>query len=190
MASVPRAALPHGLPNRPWDDRRAIPVPLFNETPEGPDYTAIHAPTVVETAEENRCGVCGDPLDYWIAFVGGPRSAASRLYQDPPLHPACAVAALTLCPHLRLTRHRRAPEHRRRSDETVATGAYQGHVEQVVIGITRSFKTSISRGGLTFKAAPFKRTIECPYDEDGQIIVPSAARALWDEDSAGVPPEP
>src|SRR3954454_5930756 len=59
--------------------------------------------------------MCGTSLEYDIAFLGGPKGAESRSYTDPPMHVACAEAALTLCPHL----HRHAtPRGERTGDES------------------------------------------------------------------------
>jgi hypothetical protein len=42
-----------------------------------------------------------------MAFVGGPLSAAQRLYSDPPAHPECAVFSAKVCPFLAIPAARR-----------------------------------------------------------------------------------
>lgn len=48
---------------------------------------------------EHRCRVCDDRLRKY-AFVGGPLSAAQRLYADPPAHVECAEYSARVCPFL------------------------------------------------------------------------------------------
>lgn len=134
------------------------------------DFTAILGDEALRVAQEKQCGLCGEPLDYWIAFLGGPRSAEQRTYTDPPMHSECARAALSLCPHLAVTQHRRAPEHRLAGD--VATPPYfvEDKPSTWVLGITRSFTIRIfDNGTLVFFAAPWKQTETYGYGEDGVL---------------------
>jgi hypothetical protein len=49
---------------------------------------------------ERRCGVCGEPLEYWLHFVGGPPSVAHRAFFDPAMHEECARYSVAVCPFL------------------------------------------------------------------------------------------
>lgn len=51
-----------------------------------------------DCVQKKLCGMCGKPLDYWIAFIGGPESARSRAFLDPGMHVECAEYALDVCP--------------------------------------------------------------------------------------------
>jgi hypothetical protein len=106
---VTGVVLPARLNNRP-KDRRGLPIPFVQalHADGTPDFTAVDAGKAWEAGRQRRCGLCGEPLDYWIAFVGGPRSARHRQYLDPPMHSDCAFAALELCPHLAVQRAKRA----------------------------------------------------------------------------------
>lgn len=167
------AALPPGLAARPFDERRGIPVPWMNMRAEDPldvdgeptvpDYTAIWAPTVVKCAEQRLCGICGGDLGYRFAFIGGPKSAANRLYSDPPFCLPCAEAAMTLCPHIAIEHHQRAPEHRMADGASQPSGFDPSRTEEWVMGITRDFKLQFNRGVPVFKAAPFTQVRRFGY---------------------------
>lgn len=51
-----------------------------------------------ECVEEKKCAMCGYRLDYWIAFIGGPRSVRFRSFLDPAMHVECADYAMAVCP--------------------------------------------------------------------------------------------
>jgi hypothetical protein len=72
----------------------AVPMIRFvNETEGGTgDFAAIQAEKGIACAQQRLCAICGTPLQYWIAFLGGARCAEQRIYLDPPMHPACAEA--------------------------------------------------------------------------------------------------
>lgn len=151
------------LANRPHDPHRGLPVPVMNmppgsTDPSEADFTGIHAQTVYETAAQNRCGICGDSLGYWMAFIGGPKSFEARTYIDPPFCIPCAETAMRLCPHMAIRRHRRAPEHRLADDSHTPDGFDEDKPDEFIMGITRSFRIEMNRNGtFHFRAAPFKK---------------------------------
>lgn len=51
-----------------------------------------------ECVEHHKCAMCGDRLDYWIAFIGGPKSIRYRAFLDPAMHVDCAEYAMAVCP--------------------------------------------------------------------------------------------
>lgn len=51
-----------------------------------------------ECVEERKCAMCGERLDYWIAFIGGVRSVRFRSFLDPAMHIECAEYAMSVCP--------------------------------------------------------------------------------------------
>jgi hypothetical protein len=78
-----------------------LPIPFVNEFDDGSyEFGVINRRRSIQCALSRLCGMCGTSLEYDIAFLGGPKAAESRAYTDPPMHVACAEAALTLCPHL------------------------------------------------------------------------------------------
>ena len=107
----PPLQLPAALAERPIDPAFDLPVPFVNEFDDGSyDFGAINRRRSIQCALSRLCGMCGTSLEYDIAFLGGPKAAESRSYTDPPMHVACAEAALALCPHL--ARHATTPENR------------------------------------------------------------------------------
>ncbi len=115
--------LPYGLSTRPVDPRRGLPIPAVNAYPDGEvDFISINGAKAMELAVRGRCGLCGLPMSGRAAFLGGPKAAEAGLYSDPPMHEACAEAALTLCPHIARPHARRASERRREHDATHAVG--------------------------------------------------------------------
>lgn len=84
----------------PVDDR-GYPVPHSVKWIEGkPDFRVID-PVKWHAAIKHRCcGLCGQPLGVRMAFVGGDKSIANRLFVDLPMHRDCAIYALQACPFL------------------------------------------------------------------------------------------
>lgn len=175
----PAQALPEGLAKRPVDPKRKLPIPVMNMRPSDlddwdsekvADFTAIWAPTVIECGKKRLCGICGEPLGYWIAFLGGPKSAANRAYVDPPFHPSpCAVAALTLCPHIAIPHHKRAPDHRLAAETSVPAGFDASRTDEWVMGITRDYKMDVRPDSIVFRPAPFKRVRRFTYNDQGVL---------------------
>jgi hypothetical protein len=163
-------ALPPNLRERPLDHRRKVPVPWMNEEPDGtPNFVLINEHIVRECGEKRLCGICGKPLDYWIAFVGGPISFANRAYSDPPFHRECARTAMTLCPHISRKVHRRVPDEKLPPMAYKSDGSVEEKPEFWVIGITRDF-TMIPWGrGVLFRAATMKDAIVFGYDDEGHL---------------------
>ena len=65
-----------------------------------PDFTVLDEAKVLACVRDSTCGLCGEPIDYWFTFVGGPLSVANRSFLDPAMHEECARYALSVCPFL------------------------------------------------------------------------------------------
>jgi hypothetical protein len=83
-------------------DARGYPIPWFVHRPSngGIDFRGMDPKRFLQAVKERRCWVCGDRLGKYIAFVGGPLSAAQRIYADPPSHVECAEFSAKVCPFL------------------------------------------------------------------------------------------
>lgn len=86
--------VPASLAARPRDARRGLPIPPVNVhlDPHGGtgthvDFTTINTTISTRLAAERRCSLCGDPMGYWVAFLGTPRAAELLRFTDPPGHP-------------------------------------------------------------------------------------------------------
>ena len=170
-------AVPTGLPEslaaRPLDPRRRLPVPYVSEHPTGDgvvvDFTAINADRAEEAGRDRRCSLCGTGMGYRVAFLGGPASAANRLYSDPPGHPECLRAAVTLCPYIAIGRARRATARRLQPGTVTPPGFADGKPTEWLLGITRNYRMLHRRGTLVFRPAPFTSIERWTYDSDGRL---------------------
>jgi hypothetical protein len=178
--------IPAALARRPVDERRGIPIPYVNETGDGTaNFAAIQASKVLTCARERLCGTCGEPLGWWIAFLGGPISAQQRAYLDPGMHPDCAHSSLSLCPHISIRHHTRAPEHRVGADVITPDTMVEDKPDQWVMGICRDYEARViaartPQSHVLFLPKPFKRIRVWHYDERGQLIETILPAALQD----------
>ena len=158
--------IPERLAARPFDARRRLPIPYVSEHDDGSvNFATVNGARVLQCARERRCSLCGQPDDYWLAFVGGLGGFHLRAYTDPPGHVDCMRAALALCPYLTLERHRR----RGLSQTTAAPGfTDMEKAGPVILAVTRDYTTSLlgEPGGvpaLLFHPAPWKSATRYAY---------------------------
>jgi len=64
-----------------------------------PAFAVLDPQRVLRSLCDRLCGICGQALDYWIAFVGGDLSLKNQLF-GVPLHEECARYAMRVCPYL------------------------------------------------------------------------------------------
>lgn len=91
-----RPPLPKWLANRPRD-HRGYPITYVTAIRSDglPDFTELDGARRLECIRDELCGLCGDPLRYWRAVIGGPSVIRLRLTLDPPMHAECASFAAT-----------------------------------------------------------------------------------------------
>lgn len=176
--------IPAALAARPHDARRGLPIPPVNIHPNPNsdpdpdsdrggwhvDFTTINTTISAHLAAERCCSLCGQPMKYWVAFLGGPRAAELRRYADPPGHPECMKAALTLCPHIALARHRRArPD--RPGGGIIPPGSHGDKPDRYVLGITRFYRSVFipEHGFTVYFPALFKTVHEYTYGPHGRL---------------------
>ncbi len=152
------------IARRPVDPRTQLPIPFVNDRGDGAEFAVIQTERSLECARRHLCGVCGERLTYWIAFLGGPQSAERGTYSDPPMHEECAEASTVLCPHLA----RRAPHRSRKIKNRPDVHTPGGFVEEkppgFVMVITRSFTLSPN---FIYHAGTIKRRRYYTYDDEG-----------------------
>jgi hypothetical protein len=61
-------------------------------------------------AYQRVCNVCGQKLDDVMVFAGGILATRALIFHEPPLHEACARAAMRICPYLAKLSDGRIPE--------------------------------------------------------------------------------
>lgn len=77
-----------------------VTVTTFVDDNGIPNFRAIDHAKVWPLKRDHRCGICGEPLDYWIAFIASPSEVAAQMVYDNPYHEDCARYALAVCPWL------------------------------------------------------------------------------------------
>ena len=134
------------------------------------DFTTINTTTATNLAARRRCSLCGEPIGYWVAFLGGPRAAELMVYADPPGCPDCMRAAMRVCPYIALGRHRRARADRPGAG-IIPTGASADKPDRWLLGITRAYRSVFlpDQGFTAYLPAPFRAVHTYTYGADGRI---------------------
>ncbi|MFJ2866864.1 hypothetical protein [Kitasatospora sp. NPDC087314] len=151
MTSKDLTNLPPALAARPRDEKRGLPIPVVNMHDGAVDFVTLNGEASLRLALADRCSLCGEPLTGPAAFLGGPMSAQTGYYSDPPMHEACAEAALTLCPHIARPHARRASERRVAEDSSVPVGFTVEKPEEWVMVVASGYlvcSTPADGGGL------------------------------------------
>ncbi|WP_371500349.1 hypothetical protein OG871_27705 [Kitasatospora sp. NBC_00374] len=109
-----------------------------------------------------------------VAFLGGPGSAEAGGYTDPPMHEACAEAALTLCPHIARQHARRASERRVPEGTTVPAGFAEAKPEEWVMVLTAGYRTGLvpaEGGGVVPIFLPAEYVRKRRFGYEGGVLV-------------------
>ncbi len=162
------------IARRPVDPVRNLPIPFVNDTGNGAAFAVIQTERSLECAARHLCGVCGERLSYWIAFLGGPGSAAAGTYSDPPMHEECAEASTVLCPHIARRAPHRSTKIKNRPDVTTPGGFVEAKPDGFVMVITRSFTLSRT---FIYHTGTIKRRRFFTYDEEGILRFDREERA-------------
>ncbi|MBO1413197.1 hypothetical protein [Streptomyces sp. FH025] len=152
MTDLDLSHLPPALAARPRDEKRGLPIPAVNVHDGGVvDFVTLNGTAALRLAHGRRCSLCDEPLAGLAAFLGGPMSAEMGYYSDPPMHEACAQAALTLCPHIARPHARRASARRVAEDTSIPVGFTEEKPEEWVMVIASGYlvgATPAEGGGL------------------------------------------
>lgn len=95
-----RVELPERMRGKPV--YHGLPVLFTTLIEEGgrPNFRVTDLRRWQECVDKGLCGVCGEPLDKVMVFVGGDRSIANQLFFDPPMHAECAEYSRLVCPFI------------------------------------------------------------------------------------------
>lgn len=141
---VRETTIPPALAARPVDPTWRRPVPVVNTMDDGStDFTVINGDIAYQCAKARECGLCGQKMGRLVAFLGGPSAAEGRTWSDPPMHPDCAEAAVTLCPHISKAGARRVPEGRN-PQSVVTEDMDMTKPDRWVMYVTRNYKIGSS----------------------------------------------
>jgi hypothetical protein len=87
--------LPADLADRPRSQEGGVPVPFACADEDGGfDVRAVRKRRAIQCALSRICGLCGLSLGWPVAFLGSEEEADANALHFPPLHEACAEAAL------------------------------------------------------------------------------------------------
>ncbi|WP_328856864.1 hypothetical protein OG579_16850 [Williamsia herbipolensis] len=64
----------------------------------GVDFRAQHDARTQDCYRNRWCQLCGVPIGHPIVLFGGPRQLETLQFDEPPMHPECAVYASHACP--------------------------------------------------------------------------------------------
>lgn len=147
--------IPGHLSHLDVEPKRALPIPYVQvRLPDGtPDFTAVDGNKTLLCGLKRLCGICEKPLEYWIVFLGGPASASSRSYVDPPMHETCARFATNACPYIANSNMKRRKNPLTEAIQTPGFGL--DRPAEWVLYFTRDYKMSVNGQALTFRPAPF-----------------------------------
>jgi hypothetical protein len=160
--TIDHPTIPEAIRKLPRD-ARGYPIPFAQfRAPDGtPDFRVIDQQRVQRCIKDRLCGICGEVLNYWIVFIGGPACKASHLYADPPMHPGCAAFAAIACPFVAGTHTRyssdRLPEIEGmafKMDPTMVDA--ERRPAQMYLFTARRFERRVVGSEVYFYAKPFK----------------------------------
>lgn len=79
-----------------------IPIPATTQIDDNgiPNFKVADATLTAKFKAERKCSICGQPLDYWIAFMVSEEEARTRIIYDNPNHKDCLEYAFNVCPWL------------------------------------------------------------------------------------------
>ncbi|MCC9182589.1 hypothetical protein [Mycolicibacterium mageritense] len=99
-SAVERPKIPVTCESRPTVAGFVVPWANVQLADGGVDFRSQHESRVQRCWLEYRCQLCGSVIRPPIVFFGGPRQLAALTFDEPPLHPECAVSvyASKACP--------------------------------------------------------------------------------------------
>ena len=65
-----------------------------------PDFRVTDMDRWLECIERKLCAICGERLDYWVWYLGGPSCVEGSVYFDPAMHEECCFYSASACPFL------------------------------------------------------------------------------------------
>jgi hypothetical protein len=65
-----------------------------------PNFKSIDNSKVWECKRDGKCAICGEALDYWLAFMVTEEEAEKRIIFESPQHVDCLKYAFQICPWL------------------------------------------------------------------------------------------
>lgn len=98
MPEQPRPPIPATCEHRPTTGGLVIPWGNVELADGGCDFRSQHESRIQRCWWDGLCQLCGRPLTRPMVSFGGPRQVRALEFDEPPLHPECAVYASQACP--------------------------------------------------------------------------------------------
>lgn len=98
MTTAVRPSIPATCHSRPTSGGVVVPWANVQLADGGVDFRSQHESRVQRCWREGLCQLCGTSLGAVFVLFGGPRQVAALQFDEPPLHPECAVYASQACP--------------------------------------------------------------------------------------------
>ena len=157
MTPIP---IPPRLADRPLYRGLVIPYGTMILSNGDPDFTTNDEARRMEVMRDRKCAICGKPLDYWIYFIGGDKSYASRMFLDPAMHEECARYSMAVCPYLRNEKAQHKTHTKSMDDVGLVVEANKlmsmQRPAKMGLFLTRSYQIANLQGSLVCFAAPRK----------------------------------
>ena len=147
------ADIPKYLKARPmW---KGFPIPFTTLIkPDGdPDFRVTDQERWALCVTKGLCGLCGQPLVYWQAFIGGEKCKESHLFFDPAMHVECAEFAAKACPFIVGCK---GYSIKTDQDSTADRLISSERPEHMYLFKTRGYDLVKIEGNIYIKAQPFK----------------------------------
>lgn len=167
-------------------DERGYPIFYAIQPPPGKalDFRVLNVEHHMLTAKKKLCAICGQKLDHWLHFIGGPMCLKGRggdrtrrdlkaldggpfeppalrrdifgIFGDGPMHRECAHYALQVCPFLTLP----TMQYKKTVSDKVENTVMDKNVitkkpRYIIVYMTRTFRLEPAPGGKpVFRTAP------------------------------------
>lgn len=122
MTAVPaaRPPIPSTAADRPTVGGVVAPWANVQLADGGVDFRSQHNSRWLRCWREYLCQMCGNPLTRPMVALCGPNQLRELLFDEPPLHPECAVYASKACPMV-------AGERTHFADRDLVSSGRRGH---------------------------------------------------------------
>lgn len=91
--------MPERLKGRPRYGEYVIPYSVV--VIDGvPDFRVTNMEHWFECIRRKLCAICGQPLEYWVWYLGGPSCVEGDVYFDLGMHEECCFYSAAVCPFL------------------------------------------------------------------------------------------
>lgn len=90
--------IPVSCAGRPTTGGLVVPWANVQLADGGVDFRSQHETKVQQCWRDCLCQICGHPVQRPIVLFGGPRQLNALTFDEPPLHPECAVYVSKACP--------------------------------------------------------------------------------------------